>query len=192
LLREGELSMAFHSSVAGLLRESIPEYLEITRYCIANRRPDGASYGYPPALLMLTIVDVIGSYHEGSDYVVQVEGAARRISKRGAEHYLVLNDASYYNQQLTWRQIEEVYEEFRCLLAHNASLAPGRLLACRDDENGPLIFTDDNGTVEALNLRAFLALTERAVGRFLNILDELTRQSTRAKRIMARPGPWST
>src|SRR5262245_4629918 len=129
--------MPIHSSIPSVLRESVTEYLEIARYAISTRKPSGGGcYGWPGALLLLAIIDVIGSYHRsGPKFTVIVDGKERHI-RTDADHFLVLN-SGYYGLNLSRKQIDAVYENFRCLLVHNASIAPGQVLSLGGSDEPP-------------------------------------------------------
>ena len=179
--------MAIHPSVAALLRESVPEYLDIARYCCHTPKPGGGWYGYPAALLLLTIIDVIGSYHwQDSAFTVNVDGRAQSINDDASDHYLVLN-SHYYGQSLTRRQIDKLSEYFRCLLAHNASLAPGKLLDIGNPAD-PVFYFGGDGEIDVINLRGLLAVTEGAVQQFLAVADTVG-TGRRAKMIMRKAPP---
>lgn len=104
--------------IENLVFEALVENLLVSKYCLDFRknpiewgRP--GCYGFPAAILLLSIVDMIGSYILG--------GNTRN-------HFNILNRAEYYNLGLSTEEIKEVYEKYRCRLTHNGALPLGRLL----------------------------------------------------------------
>ena len=64
--------MAIHPNTQSMLYESLPEMLLVAKYCIEFRKdtsiwPAPGCYGYPAALILLSIVDSIGSYVENGN-----------------------------------------------------------------------------------------------------------------------------
>jgi hypothetical protein len=54
--------MAEHRYSWELAEEAIEEYLAATRDCLGHAKPDGGVLGYPAALLLLCIVNALGTY----------------------------------------------------------------------------------------------------------------------------------
>src|SRR3989344_940232 len=102
--------MAIHTNIPSMLQESLPEMLLGAKYCIEFRKdksfwPAPGCYGYPAALLLLSIVDSIGSYIEQGN----VEN-----------HFKVLKNADYYGLSLPGDEIRVLYNKYRNLLIHNS------------------------------------------------------------------------
>jgi hypothetical protein len=120
--------MAIHNSTHSLIHEALTEYLAIAEYCISTAKPTGGCYGFPTALLCFTIVDAIGSFYRGNtSFTINIDKKTRTIDGDGFKHYFILN-SDYYGQSLSEKDIKRLYEYYRCLLVHNAALAPNYIL----------------------------------------------------------------
>ena len=111
-------------------------------------------------------------------FLVKIDGADCHIDGDGAKHFYILNSC-YYNQQLSRRQIEKFYDYYRCLLAHNASIANDCKLQSNDAPE-PFEFGSD-GLVRAINLQSFYSYSETAVGTFLSVIISVVPKSDAAK-----------
>lgn len=163
--------MATHSSLSALLKESIPEYLAIAEYCIYSRKDaeefgNSGCYGYPAALLLLTIVDTIGSYV---------------LDGNTENHFRILKHKDYYNLNLTKDELNIVYMKHRCLLAHNAALSYNSGLSI--GEINSQIFEWRDQTLY-LNLIPFLELSKKVTRYFLAHLDTLVADSNRERKVL--------
>src|SRR5262249_29399275 len=125
---------------------------------------------------------VIGSYHRSDPkFTVMVDGKERNI-RTDADHFLVLN-SGYYGLSLSRKQVDAVYENFRCLLVHNASIAPGQVLSLGGSDEPPFYLRDQ--IVDGIGLGGLLGLSEQAVAQFLRIVDSLA-NSEQAVAIMKK------
>ena len=52
----------FHEDSAQMVIEAVDEYLLMVEYGINFQKPDGGILGYPSALLLLSVIDILGSY----------------------------------------------------------------------------------------------------------------------------------
>src|SRR5690606_9249511 len=89
------------------LRISLPEMLEIARKCIHEKKSDGGFYGYPASLILLSVVDCIGSYVRGGS----VEN-----------HFLILMDDRYFGVGINSDEVKRIYRIYRNRLSHNGIL----------------------------------------------------------------------
>lgn len=106
--------MALHPNLQSMLNESLPEMLLVAKYCIAFQKDRSVwnapgCYGYPAALLLLSVANSIGSYVLGSGNV-----------KR---HFKILNDSDYYSLDFTDVEIGVIYDKYRNLLSHHTVMA---------------------------------------------------------------------
>jgi hypothetical protein len=103
-----------------LAEEAIGEYLLASRICVEHRKQDGGILGYPAALLLLCIVNALGTYLRGEEVVI--EGKKQQITRgkpfRALNHLL-------FRQDLTRAQIDRIEAAFRNPLAHNALIHIG-------------------------------------------------------------------
>ncbi len=158
--------MAIHNSIASMLSESLPEMLSVSKYCIEfEKKSDGGCYGYPAALLLLSIVDSIGSY-AGHD-------------KNTRDHFNVLNDCKYFNLSLSKDEIDTIFE-YRNLLSHNTTLKVGVKLS--KGTNNQKIIEKSNGNYK-LNLIPLYDLTYNAVD---HLLSTLTNENRMIQTIMKK------
>lgn len=168
-----------HKDLASLLKESLPEYLNIAGLCISTQKGGGGVYGFPSALLLFTIVDTIGSCHRGDKSCsVTVNDKNRSINGDDHKHYFALN-SKYYNQVLSEDQIKKVYDYYRCLLSHNASLPPGFGLEL-GAIGEPLFGLDAAGSIRSVRLRPFYDQSVSAVTQFLQRVESVLSTSYQA------------
>jgi hypothetical protein len=179
--------MAIHPDLRSLIRESLPEYLLVADYCATFRKDStwpqpqaGGCLGYPAAVMLFSIVDTIGSFYRGrTDLNMLIGGKARHIRGDAFQHFFVLN-SEYYAQALDEPTIKRLYDNFRSLLIHNASLAPESFLI-----NAPSVgevFPGAAGGV-MVNIPALLKASRGAVERFLARLDDVVPGSQQAANI---------
>lgn len=174
--------MAIHSSTHSLIHEALTEYLAIAEHCISTGKPTGGCYGFPTALLCFTIVDAIGSFHRGDkSFTVNIDGKARTIDGDSFKHYFILN-SDYYGQSLSQKDIEKLYEYYRCLLVHNAALAPNCILDIGKEIDPPFAKRGSQH-INYVNLRPFLNLSHIAVAKFLKISPVLVPASKQGRGI---------
>jgi len=148
-----------------MLRESLSEMILVAKYCIEFHKdtslwPAPGCYGYPAALLLLSIADSIGSY----------------IEKGSVEnHFEILNDTDYYNLSLSKDELEIVYDNYRNLLSHHTVIATNVELniGSKDD---PVL--QKQNSCYRLNLVPFYNKSVVAVNFFLNNPDILDNNST--------------
>ena len=105
--------MAIHPNLESMLNESLPEMLIVAKYCIefqkdTNIQPAPGRYGYPAALLLLSIVDSIGSYVEQGN----VEN-----------HFKILNNKDYYGLNLRDEEIKIMFGNYRNPLSHHSVMS---------------------------------------------------------------------
>jgi len=147
--------MAIHPNTQSMLYESLPEMLLVAKYCIEFRKdgntwPSQGCYGYPAALLLLSIVDSIGSYVE--------QGS---IDNR----FKILNNDDYYGLNITHDEIVKLRKSYRDLLSHNTVLATNVGLKI-GTENSSVIEKQNNRYW--LNLVPFYGVSIKAVNSLLN------------------------
>jgi len=142
-----------------MLKESLPELVKVAEYCINFRKDpkiwhSHGCYGYPAAILLLAIVDSIGFYVIG--------GKVR-------EHFNILKHKNYYNLNLKKKDIDRIYENYRCSLTHNAVLEVNVVLDIGKANDA--VFEYKN-TIPYINLLPFLNVTKNVVGKFLHKINK--------------------
>lgn len=153
--------MAIHASHKSMIKESLPEFLAVARYCVEFKKDreiwgSEGCYGYPANALLLAIADAIGSY---------VIGGKTRA------HFDILNHPDYYNLGLSTDNITTIYEAYRCLGTHNLVIGKDMVLDIGNDKDP--VFSIMDGGAGLLRLRPFLNLTTTVVEKFLKDADTL-------------------
>lgn len=157
--------MAIHKNIPSMLQESLPEMLLVAKYCIEFRKniniwPAPGCYGYPSALLLLSIADSIGSY----------------IEKGSVEnHFKVLNNPVYYRLSLGANELKIIYNNYRNLLSHNTAMATN--VGLDIGLSSSPVLESQNG-LYLLNLVPFYDVSVRAVNALLNNPDILKDNQT--------------
>ena len=153
-----------HPNSESMLHESLPEMILVAKYCIEYRKDVNiwnapGCFGYPAALLLLSIVDSIGSYVRGGN----VEN-----------HFKILNNKEYYNLSLSYEDIKDIRKNYRDLLSHNTLLSPDVGLSIGSAEM-PVIDYRENK--KWLNLIPFYNLNVLAVKKFLNNSSDILKDN---------------
>jgi hypothetical protein len=184
--------MAGHESLTSFVAASLLEYLVASKLCLEFQK-EGASWhsedqggclGTSSALLLLCVVDTIGSYLRYGPSTVMIDGKKRKIDGEKSKHFFVLNLPEYYGQNLSSVEIESIYE-YRNLLAHNAATAEGRPLLFYPNESEIFPFHENR---RAINLPAFHNRSCDAVERLLSS-GKLIEESHTAKNIRLKAPP---
>lgn len=157
--------MAIHQNIPSMLQESLPEMLLVAKYCIEFRKdtniwPAPGCFGYPSALLLLSITDSIGSYVE--------KGSVEN-------HFKVLNNSTYYGLSLSNNELKIIYNNYRNLLSHNTAMATNVGLDI-GLINSPVL-QNQNG-LYLLNLVPFYNVSVQAVNSFLKNPEILRNNQT--------------
>jgi hypothetical protein len=157
--------MATHPNLQSMLKESLPEMLLVAKYCIELRKdtniwPAPGCYGYPAALLLLSIADSMGSYVE--------RGKVRN-------HFKILNNKNYYGLNLNDEEIRIVFDNYRNLLSHHTVISTNVGLNI-GSPNDPIL-QNQKGRYW-LNLVPFYNVSVQAVNSFLNNPNALKNNQT--------------
>ncbi len=157
--------MTIHQNLESMLHESLLEMLLAAKYCIEYQKDPkiwsaSGCYGFPAALLLLSIVDSIGSYVEQGN----VEN-----------HFKILNHQDYYGLDLSSKEIRIIYDKYRNLLSHNSLIAPNLALAIGISEEQ--LITQKEG-IYCLHLVPFFHLCVKAVSNFLGDAEILQNNNT--------------
>jgi hypothetical protein len=161
--------MALHKTTTSLLKESLTEFLDTANYCINFRKKNGGCLGFPGAAIMFSIVDSIGSYHEGKiEFTVPIDGQ-KKIINGTSDHFFILN-SDFYGLNLEQRTIKKLYDNYRCLLLHNSALAKNHFLFMGKSNEAPFVVKGDEVHV---NVTGFLESTKKAVDKFLTEINEI-------------------
>ena len=159
--------MAIHANKEDLIAEALMEYIQVAKSCIETDKGNGGCFGYPAAALLFICIDAIGSYHRGSSgYRVKIDGKDLKIDGGASKHYRILADPDYFGLQLSLKQIEKLYDQYRCLLVHNAAMKGGNVLAVGEASDPPFHFGAD-GNVQWVNLVPLFDIVSTAVSKFL-------------------------
>jgi len=154
-----------------MLQESLIEKLLVAKYCIKYQKDPKVwgfqgCYGYPALVLLLSIVDTIGSFVIGDSV---------------RNHFNILNDKNYFGLNLKTKDIDVIYKKYRCFSTHNSVLG----LDCILDINGTTgnVFEYKNSK-PYLYLSPLYTTTKKAVVYFLNNAKSLVYQSKQLEEIL--------
>lgn len=166
--------MAIHPTPQSMLLESLPEMYLVAKYCVEFQKdtsiwPAPGCYGYPAALLLLSIVDSLGSYVIDTSEV--------------KKHFDILNHSDYYNLGLNNKDVEVVYNKYRNLLNHNTVLATDAVLAIGTITDP--VFENKNGN-PYLNLLPFLEKTRLSLLKFLSNSNDIVTNSKQLQDILKK------
>lgn len=165
--------MALHPNLQSMLHESLPEKLFVAKYCIEYKKEDDPKkewptpgcYGYPAALLLLSIADTIGSFVE--------EGNVE-------DHFKILNNSKYYGLNFTREELKIVYNKYRNLLSHHSLLSTDTGLRIGKKSIPVLIQTQSKYW---LNLVPFYLVSVQALSRFLEDSPDVLKDNQALKNI---------
>lgn len=157
--------MALHPNLQSMLNESLLEMLLVAKYCVEFHKdtsiwPSGGCYGYPAALMLLSIVDGIGSYVEQGN----VES-----------HFKILNNPEYYGLALSKEELKIVFANYRNLLSHHTVIATNVVLNIGSPSDRVLEKKDGKYW---LNLVPFCEVSVKAVNSLLNNPNVLNNNKT--------------
>jgi hypothetical protein len=138
--------MAYHLDPSTMVVEAVDEYLQMAECGINFQKPGGGILGYPSALLLLSVIDILGSY---------------AVSTK--EPFMVLLQPCF-GMPLTVRQVKQIETWYRNLLAHNGSIALGALL--RPDDDGAPFELDQHGQPTILRVKPLFRAVKAAWERF--------------------------
>lgn len=163
--------MAIHNSIPSMLKESLVEIFLVAQDCINFRKNpkiwgSNGCYGYPSAILLFSIADSIGSYAIG--------GNTRK-------HFDIFNHKNYYNLGLTDSELKIMYENYRCLLAHNAVMSPNTFLDI--GKVGDPVLSVENG-IPTVKLVPFLEITRNSLSEFIKNSDKTVNRSQQLIKIL--------
>ena len=160
--------MAIHANKEDLIAEALTEYIHVANFCIKADKGNGGCFGYPAAAMLFICIDAIGSYHRGrSGYQINIDGKNLKIDGGGNKHYRILADPDYFGLKLSLKQIEKLYDQYRCLLVHNAAMKRDNVLAIGKADDPPFLFGAD-GNVQWVNLVPLFEIVFKAVSKFLS------------------------
>ncbi len=147
--------MANHPDIPSMLQESLPEMILVAKYCIEFQKdinfwPAPGCYGYPAALILLSIADSIGSYVE--------QGTVEN-------HFKIFKNIDYYGLDFNDKEIKIMGDYYRNTLVHNIVLTTNIELAI--GSLGDKILQKNNQRYR-LNLVPFYNTSLKAVSTFLN------------------------
>lgn len=153
-----KLFMPTHLSKDSMKFESIIEMLKVSQYCINfNKKEDwgyDGCYGYPAAILLLSIVDGIGAHIKGGGDDTKM-------------HFTILNDSEWFNLKLSEKEITTLRKGFRNKLNHELYIDINLVLN-KGTFNDKVVETKDDTTI--LNLVPFFEITKYCVEKMVKKL----------------------
>lgn len=189
--------MATHPTSASMLKESLPEFLEVAKYCADYIKTDekwgnfktGGCLGYPGAVILFSIIDSIGSYYrKNREFKITVDSKETFITGEGNEHFKILN-SKYFNQNLPMDFIKKLYVEFRNRLTHNNVLGKDVLMIPNNESvnlglinNAFFTLNHEDGKIEyGLSIKELTDLCEKAITEFIKDIDIVVPNSRQGK-----------
>lgn len=177
-----------------MLLESLDEFLHAAEYCIRYTKGSDAGkwlpphsksgvLGFPASSLMFSIVDVIGSYHDGLK--VNIGDEIKAISNKKGKaytHFYILN-SSFFGLNLSEDQIKNIYLHARSAIVHNAAI--GNEITLVKSNSSPFIKVRDfsgKGKYE-VHLLSFYKACSEATNLFKKDLDKILSCSKLANRL---------
>jgi hypothetical protein len=163
--------MAIHDSISSMLKESLVEMFIVAQDCVNFRKDpniwgSNGCYGYPSAILLFSIADAIGSY--------VIRGKTRK-------HFEIFNHKDYYDLNLSASELKLIYENYRCLLTHNAAMPPNTMLNI--GKVGDSVLYIKNG-VPTVRVAPFLEITRSSLSEFLKNSDKIVNSSQQLIKIL--------
>ena len=166
--------MAIHLNSQLMLQESLVEMYLVAKYCIEFRKDTNiwsapGCYGYPGALLLLSIVDSVGSY------IID--------TRETRPHFDILKHSDYYNLLISDDDISAIYTKYRNLLIHNSVMAPEAVL---DIGNSADPIFETKNAKPYLNLLPFLNKTQEVLINFLSNSNQIVTNSKQLQNILKK------
>jgi hypothetical protein len=156
-----------------MVLESLTEMLMVAKYCIEFRKDPAewggqGCYGWPAAILLFSIVDAIGSYEIGGNT---------------KKHFDILNHAEYYNLHLDQEIIDKIYENYRCILTHNAAMPSDHFMDI-GSEDSPVFELREGKPF--ISLCPFAMKSKDAVAKFFQKFGSVAPHSEKVQTILAK------
>lgn len=189
--------MAKHSTPASMLKESLFETLEAAKFCSDYRKNDkkwgsyntGGCLGYPGAILLFSIIDSIGSYfRKDKTFKIPIDNKQMTIDSDGWQHFKVLN-SKYFNQTLSEKFIQEIYNRFRSCLTHNSVLGKNSMMIMDNQSlnqgvSNQAFFiakTADGKVIYMISIKELWELCDNAINDFYKEIDKIVPASKQGK-----------
>jgi hypothetical protein len=173
--------MAVHTSFNKLTIESLKENIFIINYCLnfdkaKNKNWNGESkegcLGVPALILICTLIDTIGSYFRGAEYIISIDEENHKI-KFASDHFYVLNHDKFFNLGLKMATIMDFYSTYRSKLVHNTTLPENNFLEIGKKEDS-IFQLDRNNKIIKINILPLFEKTKVASDDFIYYLDNGT------------------
>ena len=138
--------MALHKHLWTMAVEGIGEYLTASRMSLDHRKSDGGCLGYPATLLLLCVVNALGTYLQGDD--VMIEKKTAKITR--GEPFRVLNH-TIFGLNLRHKEVKLIEQSYRNRLAHNAIIERGSSMILSENDP-PFVFPSGHVEIRVLSL----------------------------------------
>lgn len=142
-----------------MMKEAIKEYIQVAEYSIEfDKKKDArwgntaGCYGYPATLLLLSVVDAMGT---------EIMGGGNDVE----QHFKILNHPDYYNLKLNKKTLKALRNEYRNRLVHNAYIGENVILDIGSKADSII---ENYGSIFKLNLLPFLLCNKAAVDKFIS------------------------
>jgi hypothetical protein len=145
-------AMAIHGNLWTMAVAVIDENLIASHMCLECRRLDGGCLGYPATLLLLCVVNALGTFLTGES--VMIENKSHKITR--GEPFRVLNH-DCLGFTLSHKEIKLVEDSYRNRLAHNAIIEVGASLLPSNEEP-PFVFDSDKVGIRVFSFYRLVCL----------------------------------
>jgi hypothetical protein len=144
-----------------LTYETISHYIDVAEYSLSFEVKESQCYGMPCLLLLCSCIDAIGSYYHGTKNPKFTNNGniATRNSKDRFRTFFNIEDIKKNYGCLKEDYIVTLYEGFRCLCTHNASLSE-KVGIIKKDSNQSLIIKE--GDILYINLPVLFSHVQTA------------------------------
>jgi hypothetical protein len=148
-------------------KEVLEENLRIVEYCIEtqkNTNKDGI-YGYPAAILLLSLISSVGSIYEGIEVTVITDKTPKLKKIRGTDKHIYILNSSYFDQKLSEKELNFIYINIRNHLIHNMLTPAGNFLISEEDQHPFSFMRNSKGNPNGvtINIKTLHALTKDAI-----------------------------
>ena len=184
--------MALHKIPASMLKESLDEYIEASAFCVQYKKTEvkfapyntGGCLGYPAGVLLFSTIDTLGSYFRGTKgFKVMIDSKMSSINGEGSEHFKILN-SKYFDQKLSEKFIQQLYNSYRNKLTHNSVLGKNALMhPCNPNNNAAFHATNnsDGSVIYHIFIKELWQLCKNAVEEFKKDIDCIVPTSKQGK-----------
>lgn len=163
--------MAIFNNINDLAYDTILENLGAAEQCIYKlRKADGGCYGMSALILLMSVIDSMGTFYENGVFTLLPENNAdlkKRVKQPGAvtDHFEAMYD-HYYKDYISEKEdfMDVLYRKYRCNPIHNNVLQYDYFLSIADDSKKSVIGKD--GTKTTVYVDKLYEVTKEVFSKF--------------------------